>query len=350
MKNNTENELIERYLYDVIRRLPEKQKKDIEQELRSLIDDMIEEQSESGESREQCVKTVLTELGSPAKLARSYRNENNALISGEYFDNYCYILKIVLICTAIGLLISNVVSAVIHVIEMENVPSVLWNDMLNIGMLPSALIQVFGWITLGYAVLERSHVKINTDTKTWSLDKLPDIPYKKSMISRGDCAVGIAFSILLGSLLLFVPQLFGVWIQQDGIMTAIPFFNLAVWKQALPLCMVSIGLGIIDELVKLISRVYTYTVMTVTIITNLVSYGLIVFIFKAYPIMNPNFNTELESIADISSTANEKIRIYFNTDFSNNIFLILMLLIYAVEIGITVYRTLRYSKATPAAR
>ena len=56
--------LIERYVYDVTRRLPEKEREDVMKELRANIYDMLPE----GAS-EDAVKKVLYELGSPVSLA-----------------------------------------------------------------------------------------------------------------------------------------------------------------------------------------------------------------------------------------------------------------------------------------
>ena len=43
----TTQEMIERYIYEVVRRLPAKQRDDTGRELRSLIDDMLEERGKT---------------------------------------------------------------------------------------------------------------------------------------------------------------------------------------------------------------------------------------------------------------------------------------------------------------
>ena len=112
-----ENNLIERYLYDVVRRLPEKQRKDIEEELRTLIEDMLEERKGDGGAEE--VEAVLSELGDPAKLAMKYRGEEAHLIGGEYYPIYCQILKLVLICVGVGVTISAVVHWIVQLPAQE---------------------------------------------------------------------------------------------------------------------------------------------------------------------------------------------------------------------------------------
>ncbi len=61
-------EIVERYVYDVTRRLPEAQRKDIELELRGLIEDMLDEYVQDRDVTESDVEEVLFELGHPRSL------------------------------------------------------------------------------------------------------------------------------------------------------------------------------------------------------------------------------------------------------------------------------------------
>lgn len=343
MKENRKEELIERYLYDVVKRLPEKQRKDIEEELRTLIEDMIAEREENpAMTQEECAKAVLNELGNPAKLARSYRGEHDSLISGEYYDNYCFVLKIVLICAGVGILISNIVSAVIHVVELEGITSEVWSDMVNIGAIPMAMIFAFGAVTLIFAGMERYQVSMNE--QAWSLDKLPQIPYKKAVISRGESAAGIIFGVLVLVLFTFAPQLLGAWIQRDGVFVTIPIFNLTIWRSVLPLFIAAALAGIMTDFVKLAAGRHNYTVMTVTIIMDVISFGLTFFLFASFPIWNPDFIPELEKALGTAFTSKQDILHYFGQDIFTKGFLGILLFAFLLDIGTTVYYTVKYSK------
>ena len=67
-----DQELMERYIYQVVRRLPKAQQKEVGMELQELISDMMEQTG----SMEQ----VLEELGDPAEFAKSYRDDGHCLI------------------------------------------------------------------------------------------------------------------------------------------------------------------------------------------------------------------------------------------------------------------------------
>lgn len=62
------NDLIERYIYAVTKRLPQKVQKDISDELRTLIDDMLAERCGELVPEEKDIRVVLTELGTPEEL------------------------------------------------------------------------------------------------------------------------------------------------------------------------------------------------------------------------------------------------------------------------------------------
>lgn len=82
--------LIEIYIQEVTRRLPEKLRADIALELRSTIEDMLPDHY-----NEQDVKEVLNQLGSPVVLANGYKDQPMHLIGPRYFDVYMSLLKMI---------------------------------------------------------------------------------------------------------------------------------------------------------------------------------------------------------------------------------------------------------------
>lgn len=341
MENNKANELVDKYLYDVVRRLPKKQQEDIKQELRTLIEDMLEEGEDLEKSYEEKVYFVLNKLGDPADLARSYRDGQDSLISGEYYNSYCYILKIVLICTLAGLVISNIVSAIVRVVGSEAAITGAFNNMMDFGMIPMVLIQVFGFITLAFAIMERKQIRVKETAAEWTPDVLPEIPAKKAVIRRTESIVGIVFGALFIIVFTFAPQLLGAWIQRDGSITSIPIFNLTIWSRVLPLFMISIMCSMIDDFVKFMVGRYTYALMPVTIITDVISFAVSFIIFKFFPIFNPNFIPEIQNAMG-KKVFVDLIPILNDTNIVNNVILLFLLFCFALDIGTTVYYTVKY--------
>ena len=68
-------ELMDRYIYDIGRRLPAKQRKDIEKELASLLADALDARVEGREPTETDVLAIITDFGAPAEVA-SFRTSS----------------------------------------------------------------------------------------------------------------------------------------------------------------------------------------------------------------------------------------------------------------------------------
>ncbi|MEH7274964.1 HAAS signaling domain-containing protein, partial [Neobacillus vireti] len=92
--------LIELYIQEVTRRLPEKSRADIALELRSTIEDMLPD-----DFSEEDVKDVLKKMGNPVLLASGYLDRPLHLIGPRYYDIYINLLKMILpIAVAISLI------------------------------------------------------------------------------------------------------------------------------------------------------------------------------------------------------------------------------------------------------
>lgn len=144
-------------------RLPKGQRKDVGLELQELVDDMFEECGS--------VETVLIKLGSPADFARQYQDDRHYLIGPAYYDNYIWLLKIVLLCTLIPILITTIISGLVgmdgHGIGglTDGVVNILVDVIVNC---MTSCIGVFGGITLvfchpGAAADQGGYKKITQD-------------------------------------------------------------------------------------------------------------------------------------------------------------------------------------------
>ncbi|MGN1147348.1 MAG: HAAS signaling domain-containing protein [Lachnospiraceae bacterium] len=348
-KSTVDNELIERYLYDVTRRLPEKQRQDIEEELRTLIEDMLEERQENEKDAESNIKDVLEELGEPAKLAAKYRGEDAHLIGGEYYPLYCQILKVVLICVGAGVAVSAIVSFFITASteSMDGIIRSVQDGFISLAEIPMALIQTFGVVTLFFFLLEKYQVKLQ-GAVSWDVSRLPQIPCKKAVIPKGDSITGIVFSILIAIIFICAPEFMGAWVKgSNGELVAVSVFNLSIWNRVLPLFLIAFFMGVVDGLVQLIVGYYNLTVMCVNIACNLISMVVTIILFKGYELWNSDFVKEISSITGETFSGEYDIMAHWNTGFGNgmhwsDIFLAAIICFTMLDMGITVYRTLRY--------
>ena len=151
------NELIDRYVYAVTRRLPARLRNDIDKELHSLIEDMLEARCDGLMPEDRDVRVILTELGTPSELAMRYMPEGrDHLIGPAYYSPYKMVTGIVLASVAFGLVLSGFISFFTDNHEALYITLFSW-----IGTLITGLIAAFGAVTFIFAVFERKNVALN---------------------------------------------------------------------------------------------------------------------------------------------------------------------------------------------
>ncbi len=356
MSQNNINELVERYLYDVTRRLPEKQKKDIEEELRTLIEDMVAEYEDNGKAEEENIKTVLEELGDPAMLALKYRDGSNHLIGGVYYPLYCLVLKIVLICVGISVVLSSVIGFFVTAngSDVDVLFTSLQNGVINFATIIDALLSAFGSATLVFFLMERKQVSVKDVVPEWSISKLPPVPTKKARIPRSDSILGVVFGLLCVCILIFAPELAGAWVRNNatGEVVAISVFNIPMWSRILPLIVITFGCSIVDDFVKLVVGCYNKTVMYVSIFCSIVNVIVTCYLFCIYDVFNPSFVADISLVTGTEFSAKADLLVYWNTGIGgvmlDKYFMGLICVITLIELAVTVYRTLRYGKVNSA--
>ena len=169
---------IERYIYAVKKVLPPNEREDVGNEIRTLI---LEQVSEDAPFEK--IEKVLKSLGSPRKLAYSYRSKGRYLIGPEHFELYYDFLKIGLsIFVPIAIFFGVIESFTVLFSEAEGSLSLVGGligaiigNIFSEGI--NATIMGFGLITLGF-VLGQRFGWLN-DNDEWMLKELPDLPKKE---------------------------------------------------------------------------------------------------------------------------------------------------------------------------
>src|SRR5512137_713609 len=100
--------LIDTYVSEIGQRLPRKTRSDIEAEIRSILQDMLEERSQKTDKPvdDEMTLEILKEYGAPEKVAATYQGERY-LVGPRLYPIFMMVLRIVLIVigvlAAIGL-------------------------------------------------------------------------------------------------------------------------------------------------------------------------------------------------------------------------------------------------------
>lgn len=283
MKNN----LIEIYIQEVIRRLPEKSREDIGLELRSTIEDMLPD-----DYTEDDVKFALEKLGSPVTLASGYRDQPMHLIGPRYYDIYLSLLKMILPIAGVVALLSMIAEYFIGYNGQEAVINVVLAIMgEGIWRLLEVGFQVFFWLTLVFAIIERTdkskdNQPLTTSFNKWTPDDLKNITYipKKKAITKCEVFGSLLWTAIWATLYFYANHLVGVYKGNgNGLDFIIPALNQEVLFRYWAIVVIVIGLEITLALYKFIKGQWTKKVALFNAVIEV-----IVTIVTIVIVINPN--------------------------------------------------------------
>ncbi len=333
-KNNNGKDMIERYLYATTKLLPHGMRSDVDKELRTIIDDMLEARCGAVEPQLHDVRVVLAELGTPSELAARYDpNGEKALISAPYYRPYINVLKITLICVASGLLLGGILSLLVETSDKHIIARI--SEWLSGSI--SSLFGVFGLITLIFAVLERKGVQL--DMNNDDLSKLPAVPAKNERIKRYECFIDIGFSILALIITCFAPQILCVMKVSSGgsVVSSYPLFDVELVKSLWLFWLGCAVCGVSRELFKVIDERYTVRVAVATLVADAVTFVLSAVVLLRNNIFSSEFCSEIESIF-----ANEG-KLVSPSSFSK-MFLAFIAFFLLLDVVVTAIRAYKYRK------
>jgi len=327
--------LIDRYVIEVGKHLPLlKGREDIEKELRSTLEDMLEDRaSTTGRLRDEAMEIeLLKEYGSPQKIAATY-NPRPYLIGPRLFPFFLMVLKIVITVVVTVLLILTGIRAVTDTPFMGM-------DFVNIigrglGGIVSTAITVFGNIVLIFAILERvlpdAQIDAMKTDETWdpaSLAKEPD----PDSVKRGELITEIVFTFVGIALLNLFPEILGMsYFTQDKMffipMFSAEFFKFMPWINAIFLAQ------IVLDIYLLRNALWTPITRVAKILIEAASIALTVIILRTPNIIG--FTAESFKNLPESSVNGESLMKIFNLSFS--ISMAIVIIVAGIELAKAVY-------------
>lgn len=238
------NDLIERYVYSVTKRLDDKKKKDIENELKANIYDMLGDDL----SEENTIK-VLKQLGKPSVLALEFKDKKAYVISPEIYDDYIRVLKIV-VGVLVGLALFGSVLDVMFSLAGVQVKSDLFDDLFG-GLFDSALMG-FAVVTIIFWAIDR-YKKKETSFDPKALSKVPLNINDKNR--RTEYIIEFVFLVIFGGFflsLLITNQLnLNFSIESSNFTFNGQILNKAFVSNILPVVMISFGASIVFSIYKI---------------------------------------------------------------------------------------------------
>ncbi|TET35123.1 MAG: hypothetical protein E3J69_05630 [Anaerolineales bacterium] len=191
--------LIDRYVYEVGRHLPRKNRSDIQAELRSSLIDALEDRA-GQEPTEADVAELLKEFGPPKVVAASYYPEGQYLIGPPLYSLFRLVTGIVLAAVLGAQLLALGIGYFVAQEPIAPLEAVV--GLLN--SIPAAL----GMLVIVFVILQWFDVRPETEDEPWDPDSLPEISESET-VNRGERIFGITMSIILLVVLGFFPESIG---------------------------------------------------------------------------------------------------------------------------------------------
>ncbi len=217
--------LTDRYVSATVRSLDDEQRAEVERELRTTIEDMIDGRLQAGApSRPDAEREVLVELGDPVRLAAGYSGRPLYLIGPAVYPQWRRVITLLLstlppLVAAINLVVRLFVDDVATDGIGPAVVGALWVGLM-------VAINVVVWVTVVFALAERGRVA-DVDLG-WDPDQLPD---------DGTASVGLGETV--GSVGFIVAAALAIlWQQTSSPVTvggeSVPLLDPALWSWVLP--------------------------------------------------------------------------------------------------------------------
>ena len=185
--------LIERYIHEVGRHLPGKDRSDILVELRSSLEDALESKVKQ-EPTEADVVALLKEFGTPKEVAASYFPEGQYLVGPTLYPLFRMVIGIV-IAAVIG---AQLLALGIGFFFDQEAIDPIQAGMSLLNSIPAAL----GMVVIVFIILQRFDVQPELLDSEWDPRDLPQVEVNEEPVKRGERVFSIIMTIILMILLL----------------------------------------------------------------------------------------------------------------------------------------------------
>jgi hypothetical protein len=226
MKENNMN-LLDKYVAEVGKYLPRKNRADIEAEIRSTLEDMLEERKQGQVVDDALVMSLFKEYGSPKKVASTYKT-TQYLIGPRIYPIFELVTRIVLtVIFAVSLLGLGVGLAKTGLTGAEVLSQVGgWAAGLF-----SGLTAALGNIVLVFAIIERTQAanEFEKEFEDWDPAELTLEP-DPAQTKRADFIVAIVFTVLGLIIFNLYPDLIAIHLNSNGKWTSIPILTEAFFR------------------------------------------------------------------------------------------------------------------------
>lgn len=291
--------LIDLYIQEVTRRLPEKSRDDIAQELRSTIEDSLPD-----DYTEEDVKGVLKKLGNPAVLASGYMDRPTHLIGPQFYGAFVQLLKLILpIAVAVTLIVFFVEKMVTFPAGQAVIIVIFESIGEGIVRVLGVAMHTFFWITAVFAIMERVDLKnqkpLGPLFKEWTPDDLIKVPAlaKEKSIPMFELFWRLFWLAIWVTVYFNATYIVGVYEKgENGLVSVTPSLNQDVLNSYWLLIVIAVAMEIALSLYKWIVKQWTIKLAIANTIFQFISSILFIKIFSDPNLFTPSFSGFLSGL------------------------------------------------------
>jgi hypothetical protein len=221
-------ELIDRYVAEVARNLPEKSRPDIAREIRSLLEDALDDRSQAAGRApdEEMAVALLKEFGAPDKVAASYLPPKY-LIGPTLYPTFITVLKIVLTVVVVLVLIQFGVALTQTGRDITGFGQVMAQ---LVGDLTNGLVQVFGTMVLVFAIIQFTQPNMKLPASEWDPRKLKPVDVHEKSVNTVELAFEFVFTAIVIVLFNLYADRVGIYLFQDNEWRFVPILTQAFFS------------------------------------------------------------------------------------------------------------------------
>ncbi len=296
-------ELIERYIYAVGQKIWSKNRKDIEEELRSILYDNLEEISEGGEPDQEKVKEMLKNYGTPSQVASRYGSSDKYIIGPKVYDAYNFTLKIVLTV----LFFLTTAGVILSIVTQTSEPHIGVRILELIPRYITAFATGIGFVTIIFSLIERfDKGDVAELTKEWNPDKLPKLVVDNDKVRRTGVIVNIMFIILALILFNAYPERVAVFYTDGSGWVSYPSLSRTALEAYLPFWNIIWGISLVNSIILLRTGRWNFVTRIVKLMNSLFIIAILIYMIGGPGI----FNTD--SIFSVSNASGQDLDDVFN--------------------------------------
>ena len=227
-------ELLNRYLYQIEKNLPRKEREEVINELKSALLDQIDDFISQGLNEENAQVKAISQSGHPIDVAYSYRNDT-PLIRRDLSPIMITIMKVISIVLPIVLIIAKTVGLVFSEVTYTT-PELFEQLLLLIPSIINALLISFGSVFLAFIIISKYlTIELTSHLSEFNPKLLPKNPPKKLKVSMFESIFTVVAGLIFIYIINFQSQIIAIYsdntrieVLNENFIKVLPFLNISI--------------------------------------------------------------------------------------------------------------------------